>query len=167
MSTFQVGTRYDVGPLPYIPEHTTYFPAGAITLAVEYREIDDALLSDAFGAEAHAAQGQSFDDSGVSLHVLDEAGAEYLRFDCFDNDPHYHYITPGSHQSIVAYDAASNGDMLTWALRAIGERTAQMLEHASVPELAAKVDRERVRDALSRLAPFAIDAQHRHRAAHA
>ena len=36
------------------------------------------------------------EDEGVSLHVCDgETGAEYLRFDVFVKEPHYHYIVPG------------------------------------------------------------------------
>ena len=34
-----------------------------------------------------------FADEGVTIHVFDaDDGHEYLRFDVFDDEPHYHYI---------------------------------------------------------------------------
>jgi hypothetical protein len=34
-----------------------------------------------------------FADEGVTIHVFDASdGHEYLRFDVFDDEPHYHYI---------------------------------------------------------------------------
>lgn len=167
MPAFQVGHRYDVSPLPHSPEHTTCFPAGAITLAVEYRSIDNEMLAEAFGAANLDDENHNFDDDGVSLHVFDAYGAEYLRFDCFDNDPHYHYITPGSHQCVVAYDRPAFGDMLTWALSALETRIPEMLEYTSAPDLAARVDSAAVAAALAELAPLARETQERHRAARA
>ena len=43
-----------------------------------------------------------FADEGVSLHVIDASDAhEYLRFDMFDDEPHYHYIHKPDDGSIV------------------------------------------------------------------
>jgi hypothetical protein len=165
MSTFQVGTHYDNDPLPHVPEDTTSFAAGAITIAVEFRQIDDEMLAAAFGADKLEAEHRSFDDSGVSLHVFDAAdNREYLRFDCFDEDPHYHYMMPGSHQLVVAYDRVACGDMLSWALRTLEDRIPNMLEHIGATDLASSVDPAAVRAALATAAPFAVEAQERHRA---
>lgn len=136
------------------------FPAGAVTIGVEYRRVDVEVLNAGFGADFVAEQNATIDTSGVSLHVLGtEDGQEYLRFDCFDEDPHYHYILWGTRQTIVPFDIAAGGDMLTWALAAISDRLDAMLKFAGAPELAAQVDRERVRAALDDVAPVAIRAQ--------
>lgn len=160
MSTFEIGTTYEVDPLPLIAEDTTFFDAGAITIGVEYRRVDNSTLTAGYGEEAVSEQGITFDSAGVSLHVLGtEDKREYLRFDCFDNDAHYHYILWGTRQTIVAYDHTANGDMLTWALEAIAERVDAMLSFAGAPELAARVDKTLVRAAIDELTPVARNAQ--------
>ncbi len=59
--------------------------------------------------------GFDLDDRGVSIHVYDTASmTERLRFDCFDENPHYHYIKPPGGGIVVAYDAAANGPMRAW-----------------------------------------------------
>ncbi len=44
-------------------------------------------------------------------------GHEYLRFDAFDDDPHYHYVQPtGDHNQVVTFDADADGPVLPWVL---------------------------------------------------
>jgi hypothetical protein len=165
MSTFQIGTRYEIDPLPHLPGDTTIFPAGTVNIGVEYRQVDDETLRAGFGDAVFEEAGTSFDDSGVSLHVFDaSSGAEHLRFDCFDKDAHYHYILWGSHQTIVPFDLTAGGDMLTWALTAVAERLPAMLRLAGAEELAGRVDEEAVRKALAEVEPVARRAQATHRA---
>lgn len=160
MATFPLGVTYEIDPLPLVAEDTTMFPAGAVTIGVEYRRVDGDVLTAGFGADLVAQQNATIDTSGVSLHVLGtDDGKEYLRFDCFDEDPHYHYILWGTKQTIVPFDLAAGGDMLTWALTAIGERVDTMLTFAGASELAMRVDKQLVRTTLKEVAPVAIEAQ--------
>src|SRR5690348_15180062 len=94
-------TRYDRMPIPPIDAHTTYFDAGSIRIGVEYRLLTDEVVAEirktletASGNEV--GQLENLNDRGVSLHVF--AGPkgeqlERLRFDCFQEDPHYHYVS--------------------------------------------------------------------------
>ena len=102
------GTVYTVPPIPPDAEHTTYVDAGAISIGVEYRLLDDAELAANYEGEKmdeirDALDGNAAEDNGVSLHVVGTRdGHEYLRFDLFEREPHYHYIVrSGEQQTIV------------------------------------------------------------------
>jgi hypothetical protein len=144
-------------PIPPEPAMTTYIRAGAVTIGVELRRVDDQLVGDFFKdvtpdqqAEIDANKPADLDDGGVSLHVCSAEGLdEYLRFDCFTADPHYHYIMLGdAQQEIIKYDEVSNGDMLTWAIDRIATRLPEMLARAGAAELAEAVDPAAIREAL-------------------
>lgn len=167
MATFEVGHRFDVGPLPHDPASTRLVSAGAITFGVEYREVDEAALVAAFGADSTAEVAAGFDEVGVSIHVFGtDDSVEYLRFDCFEGDAHYHYICPGSYQVIVPLDQVANGDVLDWSFRALEERLPAMLEHVGAPELAATADASEIAGVLAELRSIA-DAQLKEQAAQA
>ncbi|HXA30933.1 MAG TPA: hypothetical protein VNV87_01640 [Acidimicrobiales bacterium] len=139
----QLGIRVQDTPLPPIAMHTTYVLAGPLSIGVEYRVLTDQLIDDAKGVESDRLKG--FASQGSTLHVCDAAdGTEYLRFDCFDGDPHYHYITPGEAQLIVVYDRASCGDMWTWALGCLRDRLPEMLRQAGATSLAERVEPDAV-----------------------
>jgi len=151
MSGVQLGTRYDVDPIPPDDDHTTYFDAGPLRIGVEYRVLDDAALAESFAADAaaaaiiNAAKPDVVDDRGFSIHVFDAAtGREHLRFDMFDGDPHYHYIVPGSHNVLIAYDEAAFGTMADWAVDCLRRRLPQMLRAAEAADLAERVDQAAV-----------------------
>lgn len=159
MAAFPLGVTYEIDPLPLVEADTSFFPAGAVTIGVEFRRVDMATLKAGFG-ELVTEQNVEFDDAGVSLHVLGtDDNREYLRFDCFDNDAHYHYINWGVRQTIVPFDQAAGGDMLTWVLDALARRLDAMLAFAGADSLAAAVDMEIVRRTLTELAPVAREAQ--------
>ena len=160
------GTVYTVAPIPPDPEHTVYLEAGAVSLGVEYRLLDDAELAANYqGADMReiqdALQGDQVEDNGVSIHVLGASDEhEYLRFDCFEKGPHYHYIEPsGEKQTIVDFDAVAMGDMLEWTMVQLRTRLRPMLEHAGGVAVAARVDQSIIDAALVRLEAIARDAQ--------
>lgn len=156
MATFEVGHRFDIGPLPHDPGSTTLVPAGRITFGVEYREVDQAALVAGFGAEAATATAAGFEEEGVSIHVFGtDDDHEYLRFDCFAGDAHYHYITPGSHQTIVPVDQVANGDVMNWSFRVLEERLPAMLEHVGAPDLAVAAASPEVARALNEVRAIA------------
>lgn len=146
---------YRTLPVPAFDRHTVRIEAGAVTIGVEYRILDEATILDFYGTDARA----KFDDvvpagmdataiheDGLALHVFGTAdGQEHLRFDCFDDAPHYHYLTPSEPTNVVEeYDSAANGPIIAWALRAIRERLPEMLVRAGAPALAAQVEPETV-----------------------
>ena len=136
--------------MPAFEERTAKFAAGVITIGVEYRFLDEATIlqfygSDArakFGNVAPAGIGEVVHEDGLCLHVFGtDDGLEYLRFDCFDDAPHYHYLDPHAPRNVVVeYDAVANGPMVDWALRAMRTRLSEMLGHAGATGIAASVD---------------------------
>lgn len=160
MATFPLGFSYEIDPLPLVEEDTTFFPAGVVTIGVEFRQVDMDTIKAGYGEEFVATENRTLDDAGVSLHVLgSQDNREYLRFDCFVADGHYHYIDWGVRQTIVPFDYAAGGDMLTWALDAIGHRVDAMLRFAGADDLAGTVDMTVVRETLTAVAPVAREAQ--------
>jgi hypothetical protein len=160
-----LGIRIEAEAIPPVAENTEYVAAGAISVGVEYRVLTDDIVDGNYaGGDAQstidAARPDALDDEGVSLHVCDaETGAEYLRFDAFHEDPHYHYIHPGEYQQIIVFDATACGDMLEFSLECLRSRLPQMLEHAGASELAARLDVDVVHDALPRIVELARTAR--------
>ncbi len=160
------GTIYTVPPIPPDAEHTTWVDAGAISIGVEYRLLDDTELAANYEGEQMdeiqaATGGNAVEDNGVSLHVVGtEDGHEYLRFDLFEQEPHYHYIEPsGEKQTIIEYDRVALGPMLPWALDQIRHRLVPMLEHAGGEALVPKLDASRIEASLVEVEKLARDAE--------
>ena len=161
-------TRYNVMPIPPVEEKTTWIDAGAVKFGVEYRLLNDAIAS---AASVETAAGdidgvESIDDRGVSIHVFGERGGEsleYLRFDCFEEDPHYHYISWKDHRNEMLHiDPVADGDPLGWTLDRLRLRLPFMLERAGAPEIAATLDARLVDEALPRVAEAAYRARYHH-----
>jgi len=162
-------TRYDLMPIPAVPAHTEIFEAGAIAIGVEYRLLNDAIAAanaPVPAAGADRADAGSFDDRGVSLHVYGAVGGERvecLRFDCFAEDPHYHYVCWRTRSNEMLHiDPVVDGDPLAWALERIRTRLPQMLERAGASELAAAVDPRLLESALPRVVEAAYRLRYHH-----
>lgn len=160
------GTVYSVPPIPPDAEHTTWVDAGAISIGVEYRLLDDAELAANYrGAQMDEIQeatgGAAIQDNGVSLHVAGtEDGHEYLRFDLFEQEPHYHYIEPsGERQTIVDYDRVALGPMLPWALDQVRDRLVPMLEFAGGEALVERLEPARIEACLAEVEKLAREAE--------
>jgi len=94
-----------------------------------------------------------FVDEGVSVHVLDASdGNEYLRFDMFEDGPHYHYIPKTTNGTfincVMDFDVPAHGDMMPWVFESLRTRLPMMLEHAGATELAQQVDGATLAEAL-------------------
>ena len=139
-------THYDQMPIPPVEAHTTYFRAGVISLGVEYRLLDDAIAAASILEKAggDADGGVHFSDRGVSIHVfgdVDDVRLEFLRFDCFDEDPHYHYVNWEKRSNqMVHIDPDAEGDSLVWTMERIRTRLGPMLVRAGAGEIAAALD---------------------------
>ena len=171
-----IGKVYNIAPQPPDAAHTRWIPAGAITIGVEYRDVTpEALLAtyaddpDQLAEMLEKSPDGGFADEGVSLHVNGvENGHEYLRFDVFDGEPHYHYVryVPSGGEivnQVVDYDVLANGEMLTWALDCIRGRLPLMLPNAGGADLVPKLDQRAIDDALAEVTVLATAAQAAHR----
>jgi hypothetical protein len=142
--------RYEVLPIPALMAHTELYPAGPIQLGVEYRLLNEEIIEEEYGTDARAQYGKDVppdlqsqvDEDGVSIHVFDQSGErELLRFDCFEDYPHYHYIHNAvGHQTVHDYDAAADGPMHEWVIERLRARLPEMLRSAGEDELANEID---------------------------
>jgi hypothetical protein len=146
----RIALTYRTLPIPAFEEHTAKFVAGVITIGVEYRFLDEATILEFYGSDARAkfdniapaGMGEVVQEDGLCLHIFGtDDGLEYVRFDCFDDAPHYHYLDPHTPRNVVVeYDAVADGPVLDWALRTLRTRLPEMLRHAGATELAASTD---------------------------
>jgi hypothetical protein len=162
-------TRYSVMPIPPVEAQTAWFEAGAVRIGVEYRLLTDAVaaaaeLAEASGEERGRATG--LDDRGVALHVCGEQDGEwreFLRFDCFAEDPHYHYVSwRDKANEMIHLDPVADGDPLHWALERIRTRLPQMLARAGASDVAARLDAGALEDALPHITRVAFRARFEH-----
>ncbi len=170
------GVVYNVQPQPPVEENTRWFEAGAVTIGVEYRELDPESLAATYAGNAadlaeieeNSPEG-GFADEGVSLHVRGtEDGHEYVRFDVFDGEPHYHYVRPtGDHNNVIPFDAVADGDMLPWALDRLRNRLGDMLTEAGGAAIAPRLDPAVVAKVVDEVGAIAAEAQRAQRAARA
>jgi hypothetical protein len=111
----------------------TKFEAGNVTFALQYR----ALMP----------------DQGVSLQVASCAGGEekeLLRFDCFDQRPHYHY-DPEDKNLHYDMDKTTAGNPVGWTLQQLRTRLPEMLKKAGFEEIANNLDCPRVLSTLDQV----------------
>ena len=170
-----IGKVYNIPPQPPDEASTRRLPAGALTFGVEYRDLDPESLEETYKDNpAHLAELREkspvggFSDEGVSIHVFaTDTGREYLRFDVFDDEPHYHYIhEPGPDgeivNNVIDFDVAAHGDMLPWAIERLRTRLPEMLAEAGAADLVPRLDQSLVDAALAdvrRMADAARAAQ--------
>jgi hypothetical protein len=152
MTAPTVGKVYGIPPQPPVDAHTRRFDAGAVSFGVEYRDLDPESLEATYRdnpeylAELRAKSPVGgFTDEGVTIHVFDASdGHEYLRFDVFADEPHYHYIHRTVDDvvvnNVVDFDPVAGGDMLAWAVDRLRTRLAPMLEQAGGGDLVTQVD---------------------------
>jgi hypothetical protein len=147
--------------IPAIPEQTTPVHAGRLVVGVEYRVLDDAVMSASYTPDQMRVINESkpakgFAEEGVSLHITDGlTGEEVIRFDCFADDPHYHYLADKDWQFVIAFDSHAGGDFYDFAIAALRHRLPGMLRFADAAELADEVaglDMDAVADEVDRTA---------------
>lgn len=171
MSRTMIGKVYAIQPQPAVEENMRYFDAGALRFGVEYRALDPESLvetykdrPDELAEMLEKSPEGGFADEGVTVHVFDASdGHEYLRFDMFDDEPHYHYIhktTDGSIvNNVIDFDVPALGDMLPWTFERLHTRLAIMLAQAGGDALAQLVDSEIVDQALADVEACCIQAR--------
>jgi hypothetical protein len=107
--------------------------AGAIRFDVEYRNAGS--------------------DRGPALRVfgdVDGRPVQLLRFDCFENDPHYHY-DPDGKNLVLKLNRETVPDLIAWTLGELRANLKTMVRAAGYETAAAQVDRAAVAAALPQL----------------
>jgi hypothetical protein len=141
--------EYSTLPVPAFLEHTVVVSAGAVSLGVEYRRLDEATILAVYGPDARtkfggvlpAGMAEVIEEDGVSLHVFEAGtGEEHLRFDCFDDAPHYHLLSSAQSRNVVVEHDPAAGPLLDWALAQLSVSLPALLEEAGAGDLAAKLD---------------------------
>ena len=143
-----VGTTYTIPPMPPDPASTDYLEVAPLRVGIEYRKVGPEALEATYGGDPaqmaeideHSPEG-GFTDEGVSIHVFSlDDGHEYLRFDVFVDEPHYHYVDKAAGtNTVVAYDTVAHGDMTAWTLGQLRTRLPEMLVAAGAAELARQL----------------------------
>ena len=173
-----IGKVYNIPPQPPSEADTHYLPAGVITFGVEYRDLDPESLAATYAGNAdHLAELEErspeggFSDEGVSIHVCGtDDHHEYVRFDVFDDEPHYHYIHhPDDHgdivNNVIDFDRTSQGEMLPWAIERLRTRLPQMLTEAGGGHLVPRLDADLLEGVIGEVEAMAERAQRDRRAA--
>lgn len=138
-SPYRRGRRFERLPIPMVDDHCIRVDAGAVQLVVESRSLTNAIIDETYAGEVRADI--AFDDGGATLHVCGTAdGVEHLRFDCFDDEPHYHYIDNGAGaNTVVRIDEVAVGDPVEFTLSCVERQLAPMLRHLGLDDLADDV----------------------------
>jgi hypothetical protein len=156
--------RYGGMPIPPMKQNMEVYEAGAISIGVEFRVLNNAVVR-ALGLGEIAASNAypELDDHGVSLHVFvhtSEGNHERLRFDCFQNDPHYHYLSlPNKTQDVIHLDCTVIGDPVAWALTMLRTRLVPMLLRADIDDAGLIVDHTAVEQILPKVTEAAFRAR--------
>jgi hypothetical protein len=147
-----IGKVYGIPPQPPVAENTLTLQAGPVVFGVEYRSVDPKSLHATYVGNAdhlveltERSPAGGFTDEGVSIHVSGAIdGWEYLRFDVFDDEPHYHYVhrtVDGSVvNQVIDLDVFAHGDVLDWTISRLRTRLPQMLCAAGGEEVARDLD---------------------------
>jgi hypothetical protein len=118
----------------------TELEIGGVVLAVDYRRTGD--------------------DRGPSVKVLGEIDGELvqlLRFDCFDDDPHYHYAPNGVNR-MFHLDRLTMGCPVAFTLEQLGRNAKSMIAAAGFESFAEGVDQSQLSEGVGEVAA-ALEAE--------
>ena len=136
--------------------------AGAVTFALHHRYLDGGAphQQGAGGAGGgNATQGMCIQVMGTA----DGKEAELLRFDCFDDDAHYHY-GPEKHSGRIFLDPTVAGNPIGWTIKQIRSNLPAMVIKAGYPEIADRIDPTIISSKVGELETMAreMDAKEHH-----
>lgn len=79
-------------------------------------------------------------DGGPALRIfgdVDGESVQVLRFDCFHNDPHYHYAPTGKNEM---HHLDKDADNIAWSIEQVKTRIDEMIRTAGFDALANSID---------------------------
>lgn len=161
-SPYRRGNYYEQMPIPMVRDHCIEVDAGAVQLVVESRRLTNAIIAESYPDQIPA--GASYNDYGATLHVVgSDDGLEHLRFDCFEQEPHYHYLHHAAGGStVVRIDELAVGDPIGFSLSCVEHHLPDMLGNCGVPQLAEQVKSQLgdVHKAMPEVRDLMLRAQH-------
>ena len=89
-------------------------------------------------------------DHGPSLRIYGDVEGkpvQLLRFDCFENQPHFHYDPEGKNNQL-RMDKANVSDPIAWSMDYLRGNFASLLRIAGYDKLAAQIDEAALAGAL-------------------
>ncbi len=116
----------------------TRIQAGPITFALQHRYLDGGAPHN----QGAGGLGGSHADQGLCIQAVGNVRGketELLRFDCFDNHPHYHYGPENKNERIML-DPTVTGNPMGWTINQLKTRLPDMLRRAGYDELANRVN---------------------------
>jgi hypothetical protein len=116
----------------------TRIQAGTVTFGLQHRYIDGGA---AHGQGAGGAGG-SHADQGVCIQAVASVNGketELLRFDCFDNNPHYHY-GPENHNERIMLDQTVTGNSIGWTVKQLRSHLPEMVKRAGYETVARGIN---------------------------
>ena len=116
----------------------TKIGCGPLCFALQYRDLDGGAPH----SQGAGGRGGNNPDQGVCLQVaghVDGKETELLRFDCFDNHPHYHY-GPESQNIRIMLDPTITGNPLRWTMIQLRTKLPAMLARAGYENIALQID---------------------------
>jgi hypothetical protein len=116
----------------------TRIACGCICFALQSRYIDGGAPH----SQGAGGRGGSDADQGVCIQVVGDVQGketELLRFDCFDNHPHYHY-GPENDNVRIMLDPTVTGNPIRWTVVQLRSKLPAMLARAGYAELALQLD---------------------------
>jgi hypothetical protein len=153
-----LGKVFNVAAAPIDEAVTTWFPASAVKFGLEYRRLTPELAADLRNKLPEDVRTQFPNrvttSEGWSLHVCGaDDGHEYIRFDFFEDGPHYHYLhrtgpgeLPVNHR--IFFDPVADGPMWEWTMERMRTRLPEILRECRGEDLAGQLSPAAVEAAL-------------------
>lgn len=116
----------------------TRINAGMVSFALQHRYLDGGAPHQ----QGAGGSGGNNPTQGVCIQVVGQSGGtetELLRFDCFDDNAHYHY-GPATKNERIMLDPIVTGNPIGWTIKQLRSALPAMLKRAGYAELAAQVD---------------------------
>ena len=137
----------------------TRIACGPICFAMQYRNLDGGAPH----RQGAGGAGGGNADQGVCIQVVGNVEGketELLRFDCFDNHPHYHY-GPENKNVRIMLDPTVAGNPIGWTMAQMRSKLPAMLARAGYEGVAIQLDPSLVTQKLAE-----VEAQAREMALH-
>jgi hypothetical protein len=116
----------------------TKIQAGSVTFALQHRYIDGG----ASHSQGSGGRGGTHADQGVCIQAVgnvDGKETELLRFDCFDNNPHYHYGPENKNERIML-DQTTAGNPIGWTVKQLRAHLPDMIKRAGYEAVARGIN---------------------------
>ena len=110
------------------------------------------------GVELHVDNRSIDNDGGPSVRVfgdVDGKSVQWLRFDCFRKNPHYHYDPVGKND-MHSIDETSIPDSVSWTIEQLGNNLPDMIRTSGYHDVADNVDQAAIALILSEVETFML-----------